>query len=540
MKKIVSILSLILMLAMFACEDEVANTGPEDGGEDPVDTVEVWPGENYIIPDYADDYSSISSWANRAQWNLANVHDPSVVYDGEYYYMYGTDASYGNVHDGHGHFPYRRSKDLVNWEFRGMAMLSTPSWVKDSLNNIRASKGLDPIDNPIYGYWAPVVRKVGSKYRMYYSIIIDNYIGNGLSNVADNFDNTWTEHAFIGMMETSSLKNNLWADRGMVVHSTSDKGNNWYRASYGGDWGNAYFYFNAIDPTYQVTPGGKHYLIYGSWHSGIAKVEVDPETGKPYEYSGVTDKTQRIASRHSTYRWQGSEGPEIMYNAETGFYYLFLAYDGLSVDYNTRVCRSTSINGPFYGIDGANVTAGATCLPVVTHPYKFNDHSGWVGFAHNAVFQNEETGDWFYSSQARLPENTNGNAYSNAIMMGHVRKIRWTESGWPVVMPERYTAVPDKDITEDELVGKWENITLNYDAGVQQTSVELVLNEDNTATGAISGSWSYNSATKVLTIGSTQLCIEREVDWEASPRKLTIVYAGLSGNGITLWGKKVE
>lgn len=36
-------------------------------------------------------------------------------------------------------------------------------------------------------------------------------------------------------------------------------------------------------------------------------------------------------------------------------------------------------------------------------------------------------------------------------MMGHVRSIRWTKDGWPLVMPERYGAVPKVAITEEEL-----------------------------------------------------------------------------------------
>ncbi len=81
---------------------------------------------DFTAPTYPDDYSPIASWSSRSQWNLANVHDPSVVYDGEYYYMYSTDASYGNAHVGHGHFLYRRSKDLVNWDFLGTAMPKRP------------------------------------------------------------------------------------------------------------------------------------------------------------------------------------------------------------------------------------------------------------------------------------------------------------------------------------------------------------------------------------------------------------------------------
>ncbi|WP_163717517.1 arabinan endo-1,5-alpha-L-arabinosidase [Mangrovibacterium lignilyticum] len=496
---------------------------------------------DYQGPTYADDYSAIASWANRSSWNLANVHDPSVVFDGKYYYMYGTDASYGNAHEGHGHFLYRKSEDLVNWNFEGAAMSETPAWVKDTLNNMRARVGLSPINDPVFGHWAPVVRKVGDKYRMYYSIVVDNYIGNGLPNTAANFDNTWTEKAFIGMMETSSPLLNSWEDKGMVICSVSDRGTNWDRSSTG-DW-SGYFKYNAIDPSFIVTPEGEHWLIYGSWHSGIAALQLDPATGLPLNEFDINDETTwgtHIYTRTSGSRWQASEGPEIIYNEETGYYYLFLAYDELSVAYNTRVCRATNITGPYYTYSGANITNGGEVYPILTHPYAFNNHSGWVGISHCCIFQNEETGDWYYSSQGRLPANTNGNEYSNAIMMGHVRKIRWTEDGWPVVMPERYAVVPDIEISEDELIGSWEHITLNYEFQTQQKSVILTLSANYKATGAITGTWSFDAASKVLTIGNQKLCVERELDWEESPRVPTIVFSGLNSSGVSIWGKKTN
>lgn len=499
---------------------------------------------NYVAPDYADDYSSISSWEQRYLWNLANVHDPTVEKCGEYYYMYGTDASYGNVHVGHGHFPYRRSKDLVNWEFQGMAMNATPEWVKDTLNNMRGRLGLPQIDNPGYGYWAPVVRKAGSKYRMYYSIVIDNYIQTGKPSTTANFDGSWTERALIGLMETDDLASNQWEDKGMVVCSSSDKGTNWSRPSLN-NW-DGYFKWNAIDPSFIVTPEGEHWLVYGSWHSGIVSLKLNSQTGKldklgePWDINALPDYGSRIYTRDINSRWQGSEAPEIIYNEQTGYYYLFLAYDELSVAYNTRVCRSRNINGPYVDFNGNDATNGIRdCKPILTHPYKFNNHSGWVGISHNCVF-NDGSGNWYYVSQGRLPANTGGNAYSNAIMMGHVRKIRWTESGWPVVMPERYAAVPNVEISDSELVGAWENITLAYNYQKQQGSQTLTLSADKRATGAISGEWSWDAANKVLTIGTQKLLVEREVDWEASPRTHTIVFAGLTGDGNSLWGKKLK
>jgi arabinan endo-1,5-alpha-L-arabinosidase len=500
--------------------------------------------DKFVPPAYSDDYSSVSSWDLRSQWNLANVHDPSVERCGEYYYMYGTDASYGNAHLGKGHFPYRRSRDLVNWEFCGTAMPDTPAWVKDSLNSMRARQGLAAIDNPVYGYWAPVVRRAGTKYRMYYSIVIDNYIKTGKANTSANFDNSWTERAFIGLCETNDLGSNIWSDKGMVAVSATDKGNNWSRTGQN-DW-NGYFKWNAIDPTYLIDKTGEHYLIYGSWHSGIVSLKINAETGKPETLPGdswnvdnLPDYGARIYTRNANSRWQGSEGAEIIYNPETGYYYLFLAYDELSVAYNTRVCRSLNIEGPYAGFNGQNISNGGEVYPILTHPYKFNNHSGWVGISHCGVFR-AENGEWFYASQARLPANTNGNAYSNAIMMGHVRKIRFTEDGWPVVMPERFANVPDVAIAENELVGTWENITLKYSQGNLQTSQTLVLNENKTASGALSGAWDWDAGKKILTVGSTKLYVEREVDWEASPRRHTIVYAGLNGVGESVWGKRVN
>lgn len=497
----------------------------------------------YICPAYVDDYVSMAGWDQRANWNLANVHDPSVMKAADgYYYMYQTDASYGNAHDGHGHFHARRSKDLVNWEYLGATMQEAPAWVKTKLNEIRAEQGLDPIENPSYGYWAPCARKVNDHlYRMYYCIVVNNYIKTG----GLTYDGSWTERAFIGVMETSDPASNNWEDKGFVICSSSDKGTNWNRASEG-DW-NAYFKFNAIDPSFIITPEGEHWLIYGSWHSGIAAVQLNPETGKtlaelPKSYGTAAEIApygKLIFTRTNGGRWQGAEAPEIVYH--DGYYYLFLAYDALDIPYNTRVLRSTKVDGPYETLNGAvtDASKGANNNPtVLTHPYKFSEGYGWVGISHCAVFD-DGNGNWYYASQQRFPANVGGNAYSNAIMMGGIRSIQWESNGWPTVMPERYGAVPQVSISESELVGAWEHIDLSYSHGKQRTASEMVLGDDHKITsGAWKGAaWSFNAQTNTLTCNGVELKVQREVDWEASPRKVTIVYSGL--NGIkSYWGKK--
>lgn len=487
----------------------------------------------YQGPKFPDDYSAIAGWDQRANWNLANVHDPSVVKaDDDYYYMYQTDASYGNAHTPGGHFHGRRSKDLVNWEYLGGTMKSLPAWVIPKLNEIRAEQGLPEVSPNVdeFGYWAPVVRKAGNTYRMYYSIVCPGCV---------NGDGTWGERAFIGLMENDDPANNDgWVDKGYVITNSTDKGKNDFGVA--NDWGNALYRFNAIDPSYIITESGEHWLIYGSWHSGIAAIQVDPATGKPSTsgsyWENRTGFGQLIATRTPGNRWQGSEGPEIVYR--NGYYYLFLAYDGLDIPYNTRVVRSQNITGPYLSINGVNVTSGGDAYPIVTHPYKFADNHGWVGISHCAVFD-DGNDNWYYASQGRFPAGWNGNDASNALMMGHIRAIRWTKEGWPLVMPERYGNVPQVEITEKELTGTWEIIDLSYRYAEQKTSVTAVLGADHNVIDGLwkDAEWSYNSADRILTVNGIELYLSRECDWESPERVPTIVAAGIKGT-TTWWAKK--
>ena len=127
-------------------------------------------------------------------------------------------------------------------------------------------------------------------------------------------------------------------------------------------------------------------------------------------------------------------------------------------------------------------------------------------------------------------------------MLGHVRNIRWTKDGWPLVMPERYGAVPQVAITEEELIGNWEHIDLSYSYGVQKESATMTLAADHTITEGTwkGGTWSYDAEQQILTANGIDLYLQREVDWEASPRTPTIVYAAYGSNHKTYWGKKVK
>ncbi len=139
MKHLNSLLAFGIILLAISC-------GKEDNDEpaDPVDPIVVpvvnTRNDSFSGPTYADNYSPVSSWSTRAQWNLSNVHDPSVEKCGEYFYMYQTDASYGNAHNGNGHYPYRRSKDLVTNPIVGTD--SNKSWTERAFIGLAESDDL--------------------------------------------------------------------------------------------------------------------------------------------------------------------------------------------------------------------------------------------------------------------------------------------------------------------------------------------------------------------------------------------------------------
>ena len=50
--------------------------------------------------------------------------------------------------------------------------------------------------------------------------------------------------------------------------------------------------------------------------------------------------------------------------------------------------------------------------------------------------------------------------------------------------------------------------------------------------------WNYDASNqRIIFSNGVEVCLQRETDWEASPRTHTIVYAGYT-NSKTYWGKK--
>ncbi len=394
----------------------------------------------------------------------------------------------------------RRSRDLVAWEYRGTAFTEYPREGKQYIEN----GGGEPFEN----LWAPYLTEYKGEFRLYYS----------LSSAVPRL-------SCIGLA-TAPHPEGPWTEQGLVVTSIPDG-----------------VMTNAIDPTIITTADDKQWMYYGSSWDGIYRLELDPATGLS---KFPTTRGTRVAHRGRTNGQPNGniEGPEIIYHPGFDQYYMFIAYDWLSTKYNTRVVRSDNPDGPFYDFDGNLANTMDDNGPMIVAPYAFQGHSGWQGVSHPAVFAGEN-GDFFLAHQGRP-------AVSPAYMVLHVRKLFWTEDGWPIASPQRYADLPQGSISEADLAGDWERIVFGYNivpgfADEQtnpdlQIATDLKIGADGTLGDDANSTWSY--AAPWLTLnwadGTTEkVHVSFGRDWEKGISS-TLVFTGLDEAGTTVWGKKVD
>lgn len=464
---------------------------------------------------WKDDYKDIAGMENYQQWGAYNVHDPAIFKVGDSYYMYSTDAIYRerrreaqekNIPIGY--IQVRSSKDLVHWKFEQWAFPEIPAEAKEWVLANSNQKGATNI-------WAPYPVKVGDIFRLYYCVSAFGM-----------------QTSYIGLAESSSPLG-PWTQKGAVVKTkTGDK-------------------MNAIDPSIITDPAtGEMWMHYGSYFGGLYAVELNPATG----FTKSPDDQGKSIARRANFRKDNIEAPEIMYHPGFKKYYLFVSYDPLMTTYNVRVGRSDKIDGPFLDFFGKDMADTTNNYPILTYPYQFKNHPGWAGTAHCGIISDEK-GNFFMAHQGRLsPE--------HHLMVLHVREMKWTKSGWPVVSPERFAGTTHRKINKKDIPGKWEIIRINDGASDRQlefgqilwgenmlrrteqniSSVVELKRDGNLSGENVAGKWVYSIQKGVeLDLKNesiSNLIIFAGHDWENGCE--TILFTGLDATGRSVWGKKVK
>lgn len=490
--------------------------------------------------------------ANKAR---VSVHDPSVVKDGNTYYIFGS------------HIEAAKTNDLQNWSrfSNGYATTNNVEFgnLSQNLKKAFAWSG-ENLEDCVGGFavWAPDViwnpdfqNADGTKgaYVMYFctsstyirSVICfatskniqgpytfgDTLIYSGFTK-NDQYVTSSTKN--VNKKYTSTNIDELIASGEVTMNNSWFSGNNF----------NNQLFPNAIDPTIYYGTDGKMYMTYGSWSGGIFTLEIDPRTGKCiHPKTGMTPDGRMVDSYFGTKIAGGygksGEGPFIEYNSDTGYYYLWTTYGGLQWNggYNMRVSRSTSPLGPFVDPAGrqavlaANTNLDSVGLKVMGN-YKFSTlDSAYFAPGHNSVLQDDD-GRWYLFYHTRFQ--------NNDFHQVRVHEMFFNEDGWPVVTPFEYGGdhISEGGYDEADIVGDYEYINHGNDTNGNLISYQNIkLNADHTISGAVTGTWEEDagSAAATFTVGG-QRYSGYFIAAENEKGTKVMSFTAVGSNNQTIWG----
>ena len=487
-----------------------------------------------------------------------SVHDPSIIKNGDTYYVFGS------------HIDAARTKDLQNWTrfTNGYARTNNVEF-GDLSRNLKkafdwAGEDLEDCEGG-FSVWAPDViwnpdfrNADGTKgaYVMYFcttSTYIRSVICFATSKNIEGpytFGDTLIYSGFTknDQYATSATKNvnkkytSTNIDE-LVKSGDVTMNDSWFR---GNEFNNQLFP-NAIDPTIYYGTDGKMYMTYGSWSGGIFTIEINPETGKCiHPKTGKTSDGRMVDSYFGTKIAGGygksGEGPFIDYNPDNGYYYLWTTYGGLQANggYNMRVSRSKDPLGPYTDAAGrpavleSNTNLDSIGLKVMGN-YKFSTlDTAYMAGGHNSVLRDDD-GKWYLFYHTRF---NNGTEYHEV----KVHEMFFNDEGWPVVTPFEFGGdhISEGGYDEADIVGDYEYI--NHGTATNGNVINyqrIKLNSDYTISGDVSGKWeqSADSSAAVITIGN-QKYSGYFIAAENEKGKKVMSFTAVGNNNQTIWGAK--
>lgn len=277
----------------------------------------------------------------------AMVHDPFIFpqKQGDTYYIFGT------------HMTLAASRDLRHWEQIHSEDVSPQNTLFKGLFSGPAFDYCGKFNDKYYGVWAPDVsyNPYLKKYVMYVSLT-GSYVKSSIAMAtADKLEGPYRyECALVssGFSRSTEKLTNLK----QVLGPRGDTGRYYKR---NGNYNN-FSYPNCIDPNTFFDKDGRLWMVYGSWSGGIFLLELDKRTGKAiYPKADKQNRVDPYFGRHLLGGGHKSmEGPFIIYDAVSDWYYLFVSVGWLSREggYQIRLFRSKNPEGPY--VDGNGKTFG--------------------------------------------------------------------------------------------------------------------------------------------------------------------------------------
>lgn len=498
---------------------------------------------------------------NGAQWGC---HDPKLFQDDDgRYYVYSTGWEGG--------VQVRYSDDLEKWHkldkspFQANENVSKQygsmywdddflKWAGFETNDGKrfSTVAYSTIKKP--QTWAPTVIKQDGKYYMFHGIVTDcltyanrarraGCISLSISDSptgpfipASKYDSS--------LYKQSTLVRCVWSNKN--VDSPKEIG---YEQSYNScnaNWNNG---FGSIDPEFVFDVAtGKLYtqkigetecyaLTYGSWLGGIALIFVDSKTLKPvctvsgtstfnnkeYSIGDILDCPLDSIENNQGVKVAGGfgaayEGAQIIYNSDTGYFYIFVSMGNLVYEYRVGVGRSKSIDGEYVDADGKSMffrsaseareyhNVGAKVIGAYQFGENAGDEYGLRCPGGQSVLRDKD-GRILLANHART------NYLPTGSFALQIHQMFFNSDGWCVVNMNDFSTqekrIAQKAATK-EIAGNYllnitrrnsfneklkstDNTVVDFNEAdeIESLSKKITLNKDGSITGAYTGSWAY-------------------------------------------------
>lgn len=386
----------------------------------------------------------------------AAVHDPDIFLDknGDYY-LFGT------------HMTSAKSNDLRNWEMLNFGVRPENTLFENLFDSKPgAFDYTEKFNGKYYAVWAPDVsyNPYLKKYVMYFCTS-SSYIKSTIAMAAaDKAEGPYTyvdTFLYSGFDEVTVKKTNLYEILGKdadirTYFNKKDRYNN-------------LAWPNCIDPNLFHDEEGRLWMVYGSWSGGIFILEIDEKTGYPIH------PKQDIKAHIDTYYGKkliggghkSIEGPYIMYDKKSDYYYLFISFGWLEREggYQIRLFRSKKPDGPYVDMQGKSFgrvyhhepyglkLVGNYIFPSMEYAYKAPGH--------NSAFEDKD-GRLYVVYHQRFDNGTEEHE-------PRVHQLLRTRNGWLTMCPFATDGemLIDKSYHESEICGTYHIVIHGQDISAE-------------------------------------------------------------------------
>lgn len=433
-----------------------------------------------------------------------SVHDPSAIKADDTFYIIGS------------HMQFAKSQDLMKWE-----QISNSVSEDTLFENIREELAEEFEYAQTDTLWASDIQQFkNGKYYLYYCLC------QGTSPLS-----------VMGVAVSDSIEGPYEKVESFLYSGTSPQFGEAY---------NAAIHPNAIDPHVFYDNEGKLWMVYGSYSGGIFILEMDDETGLPKDRNSYG--THLMGGNHSRI-----EAPYIQYNQENGYYYLFTSFGGLDADggYNLRVARSKNPDGPYEDSQGNPMAEVKGKFGTVFDDVSIQDFGtkimgnflytentsnegvGYVSPGHNSTYYDEETNQYYLIFHTRFP---NSGEYHSV----RVHQMFFTEAGWPVVSPLRYSEETIADYTKNQVTGVYTLISFDkFLTDDLKEPQEITVEKNGTIKGDRTGTWELaeknSQEDSSVVIDDTVYKGKFLSGWDENQQKQVMTFTGTSEAGVPLF-----